>query len=66
MRIVHYILIIVAVKTDVVAGLQNCLSAWHFSIKYIKSGDPQMEPTHEVGSVLVSIRLCEIRKSVSC
>ena len=58
---VHYILTIVAVKTDVVAGMQNCLSAWHFGIKHIKSGAPLMQPTHEVGRYLypfVSMR-CE-------
>ena len=66
MCIVHYILTIVVVKTDVVAGMQNYLSFWHLSIKYIKRGAPSMHPTHEVGSALVSIRLYEIRKSVSC
>ena len=66
MCIVHYILTIVVVKTDVVAEMQNCLSFWHFSIKYIKRGAPLMHPTHEVRSALVSIRLHKMRKSVSC
>ena len=38
MRTVHYISTVVVAKTGVVAGMQNCLSVWHFSIKYIKNG----------------------------
>ena len=63
---VHYILTIVVVKTDVVAGVQNYLSFWHFSIKYIKRGAPLIIPHTKWGRHLypfVSMR-CEKASAV--
>ena len=42
---VRYILTIVVVKTDVVAGVQKRLDSWHFSIKYLKK-QGSVDATH--------------------